>query len=140
VLRRHDVVGAAVGLARDDGELGHRRLGEGVEQLGAVLDDAADSCAVPGRNPGTSTKVTSGMLKQSQKRTKRAALTEASMSRQPARCAGWLATRPTGGPSSGAKPQDVGRVLGLDLEEAPLVDDAREHRPHVVGLGRDRAG
>ena len=57
------------------------------------------SCAVPGRNPGTSTNVTSGMLKQSQKRTKRAAFTDASMSRQPARCAGWFATRPTGRPS-----------------------------------------
>ncbi len=46
------------------------------------------SCAVPGKNPGTSTNVSSGMLKQSQKRTKRAAFTDASMSRQPARCAG----------------------------------------------------
>ena len=34
------------------------------------------------------------MLKASQKRTKRAALTEASMSRQPARTAGLLATMP----------------------------------------------
>jgi hypothetical protein len=42
-----------------------------------------NSCVVPGRNPGTSTKVTIGMLKESQKRTKRAAFTEASMSRQP---------------------------------------------------------
>ena len=38
------------------------------------------SCTVPGRKPGTSSKVTSGMLKQSQKRTKRAAFTEALMS------------------------------------------------------------
>ncbi len=34
-------------------------------------------------------------MKASQKRTKRAALTEASMSRHPARTAGWLATIPT---------------------------------------------
>ena len=35
------------------------------------------SCAVPGMKPGTSTKVTTGMLKASQKRTKRAALIDA---------------------------------------------------------------
>ena len=42
VLRAHDVVGAAVGLAGDHRHLGHRRLGIGEEQLGAVLDDAAE--------------------------------------------------------------------------------------------------
>ena len=41
VLRRHDVVGAAIGLARDDRDLRHGRLGIGEEQLGAVLDQAA---------------------------------------------------------------------------------------------------
>ena len=44
------------------------------------------------------------MLKQSQKRTKRAALRELSMSRQPARTIGWLATMPTVEPSIRAKP------------------------------------
>src|SRR5947208_842105 len=62
------------------------------------------SCAVPGRKPGTSTNVTSGMLKASQKRTKRAALTEALMSSAPAITFGWLATTPTGCPSRRAKP------------------------------------
>src|SRR5439155_1748294 len=52
------------------------------------------SCAVPGRNPGTSSKVTRGTLKQSQNRTNRAPLSDALMSRQPARWAGWLATMP----------------------------------------------
>ena len=41
--------------------------------------------AVPGKNPGTSTKVMIGILKASQKRTKRAALREALMSSTPAR-------------------------------------------------------
>ena len=40
VLRRHDVVGAAVSLARDNGQLRDRGLGERVEQLGAVKDDS----------------------------------------------------------------------------------------------------
>jgi len=38
---------------------------------------------IPGKNPGTSTKVTMGMLKASQKRTNLAPFTEALMSRQP---------------------------------------------------------
>ena len=62
------------------------------------------SCTVPGRNPGTSSNVTSGMLNASQKRTKRAPFTEALMSSVPARYAGWLATMPTGRPPSRAKP------------------------------------
>ena len=62
------------------------------------------SCTVPGRNPGTSSKVTSGMLKASQNLTKRAPFTDASMSRQPARCAGWFATMPTERPPNRANP------------------------------------
>src|SRR5215813_7717461 len=65
------------------------------------------SWAVPGRNPGTSTNVTSGTLKQSQNRTKRAAFTEALMSRQPARWAGWLATIPTGRPPRRPNPTTI---------------------------------
>ena len=42
------------------------------------------SCPVPGRKPGTSTRLTMGILKQSQKRTKRAALREALQSSTPA--------------------------------------------------------
>ncbi len=46
------------------------------------------SCSTPGRNPGTSSKVMSGMLNASQNRTNRAPFTDASMSRHPARYAG----------------------------------------------------
>src|SRR2546421_311768 len=62
------------------------------------------SWLTPGRKPGTSTKVRIGMLNASQVRTNRAAFSEASMSRQPARCIGWLATTPTGAPSPPPKP------------------------------------
>src|SRR5262245_24126802 len=40
MLRRHDVVGAAIGLAGDDGDFRHGRLGEGEQELGPVLDQA----------------------------------------------------------------------------------------------------
>ena len=36
----HDVVAGAVGLAHDDGDLGHRRRRHRVQHLGAVADDA----------------------------------------------------------------------------------------------------
>ena len=86
VLGAHDVIGAAIGLAGDDGQLGHRGLGIGEQQLGAVLDQGAVlPCLVPGMKPGTSTSVTNGMWKASQKRTKRAALRLESMSSTPAR-------------------------------------------------------
>src|SRR5437879_10281798 len=62
-----------------------------------------NSCCVPGKKPGTSSNVTSGILNASQKRTNLAPFTEALMSRQPAKIAGWLATIPTGRPSSRAK-------------------------------------
>ena len=87
------------------------------------------SCAVPGRKPGTSSNVTIGMLNASQKRTKRAALIDASMSSTPASTGGWLATMPTGAPASRAKPDhDVLRAVGLHLEELAVVDDALEDR------------
>ena len=41
VLAAHDVVGAAVRLARDDGDLRDGRLAVGIQQLGAVADDPA---------------------------------------------------------------------------------------------------
>ena len=44
------------------------------------------------------------MLKASQKRTKRAAFSDASMSSTPASCAGWLPTTPIGRPFSREKP------------------------------------
>ena len=46
-------------------------------------DRGSRTVHVPGRNPGTSTKVMMGILNASQKRTNRAPLTEALMSKQP---------------------------------------------------------
>jgi hypothetical protein len=54
---------------------------------------------VPGRKPGTSTKVTIGMSKASQERTKRPAFFDEAMSRTPASTIGWLATMPIVRPS-----------------------------------------
>ena len=59
---------------------------------------------VPGRKPGTSQKVSSGMLNASQKRTNRAPFTDESMSSTPAIARGWLPTTPIGWPFRRAKP------------------------------------
>src|SRR6476620_2568883 len=65
------------------------------------------SCDVPGRKPGTSTKVSTGTLKASQVRTNRAAFSDASMSSVPANCIGLLATTPMLRPSIRPKPQTI---------------------------------
>ena len=62
------------------------------------------SWEVPGKKPGTSTKVTIGILKQSQKRIYLAAFQEESISRHPANTIGWFATIPTVFPPILAKP------------------------------------
>src|ERR1019366_9356105 len=99
------------------------------------------SCWVPGRKPGTSSKVISGMLKQSQKRTKRAPLMLALMSSTPARKLGWLATMPTGLPwRRGESDDDVAGVIFLHLEEVSVVHHAIDDVLDVVGnvrLGGD---
>jgi hypothetical protein len=53
-----------------------------------VPDDSSVLLLRAGQKSGTSSNVTSGMLKQSQKRTKRAPFTEALMSSVPASIAG----------------------------------------------------
>ncbi len=58
------------------------------------------SWSTPGRKPGTSSSVISGMLNASHICTNRAAFSEAWMSSTPASDCGWFATIPTTWPSS----------------------------------------
>ena len=62
------------------------------------------SCSVPGRKPGTSTRVRIGIPKASQVRTKRAAFSDEAMSSTPASWLGWLPTMPIECPLRRAKP------------------------------------
>ena len=95
------------------------------------------SCAVPGKNPGTSTNVTSGMLNASQKRTNRAAFTDALMSSAPAITFGWLATTPDRMPVQVREADhDVHREIRLHLEELAVVDDHADDVLDVVRLLR----
>ena len=52
VLGAHDVVGAAVGLAGDDGDLGDGGLGVGVQEFRAAADDAVVLLGDAGQEPG----------------------------------------------------------------------------------------
>ena len=95
------------------------------------------SWSTPGRNPGTSTKVTSGTLKQSQVRTNRAALVDASMSSAPASTAGCWATIPTLRPPRWANPTMMFCAQpGWISRNSPSSTIASDHIVHVVGLRR----
>ena len=80
-------------------------------------------------------------MKQSQKRTKRAALMLALMSRTPARKLGWLATMPTErAVEARESDDDVLGVVLVHLEEVAVIDDAGDDVFDVVGqvgLGGD---
>jgi hypothetical protein len=95
------------------------------------------SCAVPGMKPGTSTKVMMGMLKASQKRTKRAGLDRAldvEAAGQHHRLVGDDADRLAF--HARKADHDVLRVVGLHLEEVDVVDHLEDQFLDVVGLVR----
>ena len=95
------------------------------------------SWSTPGRKPGTSTNVTSGMLKASHVRTNRAAFSADSMSSTPASTIGWLPTMPTVRPSTPPEPaQDRARPVREVLHELAVVDDRLDDLVHVVGQVR----
>src|SRR6266436_6379090 len=52
VLGGHDAIGAAVGFAGDDRDFGDSGFGVGEEQLGAMLDDAAEFLLCTGKEAG----------------------------------------------------------------------------------------
>jgi hypothetical protein len=118
--RAHRLLGAAVPLAEVQRDLGNRRLRVGEEHLCAVTNDPVLSCATPGMKPGTSTRVTIGMLNASQKRMKREPLSDASTSIAPASQPGWLATKPTVAPSMRPKPTTMLRAnRGFTSRKSP---------------------
>ena len=135
VLAAHDVVRAAVGLAGDDREFRDRRLAVGVQQLCAVADDPAVLLRRrPGRKPGTSTNVSSGMLKQSQDPDESRGLdrTRRCPARQPARPAAARRCRRCGPPSRAKPTMMFCAQPGCISRKLAVVDDARDDVVHVV--------
>ena len=100
-------VGAAIGFARDHGQLGHGRFAVGIEQLGAGADDPAMFLDGAGQEARHIHEGDDRHVEASQKRMKRAAFSLALISSTPARTTGWLATMPTLCPPRRAKPTTI---------------------------------
>src|SRR5438067_8581254 len=137
VLRRHHVVRAAVRLARDHGQLRHRRFREGIEQLRSVRDDAAP--LLRGAGPKT-WDVDEG----EQRYVERVAGAheprafprgvDVEHAGEDGRLVGDDADAAAAEPREPA--DDVAREVLLDLEEVPVVDDRADDFLDVVRLVR----
>ncbi|MNX91930.1 hypothetical protein D3C86_1240470 [compost metagenome] len=142
MLGAHDVIGAAIGLARDDRQLGHGGLGIGEQQLGAVLDQGAvlllgarhEARHVHQRHQ----RNVEGVAEADEARGLAAAV-DVQHPRQNLRLVGddadGLAVQTT------EAADDVPGEVGADLEEVGLVDHLQDQLLHVVGLvriGRDQ--
>src|ERR1035437_3991421 len=134
VLAAHDVVRAAVGLAGDDREFGHRRLAVGVEQLGAMADDAAVLLGRPGQEARHINEGDDGDVKGIAEADETSAFHRC-VDVQGAGAALWLVgTQPHRVAAETGKAGDqVGPKEGLSLQELAVVEDAPDHIVHVVG-------
>ena len=141
MLRAHHVVGAAIGLAGDQGHLRHRRLGKGEQQLRAVLDDAAMLLRGAGQesrhvDKGQDRDVEAIAKPDKARRFARAVDVEAAG--QHHRLVGDDPDRRTF--DAGEPDQDIAGEIALDLEEVEVVDDLHDQLLHVVGLVRVGSG
>ena len=137
VLGRHHVISAAVGLAGDDGDLGHGALGVGIEQFGAMLDDAAVLLAGARHEAG---HVDKGHYRDVECITKahKARGLDAALDVQTAGQHQRLVGHDADGLAfhAGKANQDVLGVFGLQLEEVAVVHGLDDQLLHVVGLVR----
>ena len=137
VLRAHDVVRAAVRLARDHRQLRHRRLGVGVEELRAVADDPAPLLRGAGQeaghvDEGDERDVERVARADEARRLDRRVDVEHAGER--ARLVADDADRVAAEPREAA--DDVLGEALVHLEELAVVDDLRDHLLHVVRLVR----
>jgi hypothetical protein len=92
------------------------------------------SCSTPGRKPGTSTKVTSGMLKALQKRMKREALSDGVNVEHAGHLAGLVGDDTDGRPQTRAKPTTtLGAKPDWTSRKFGVIDDAEEDFANIVG-------
>jgi hypothetical protein len=113
-------------LRSDHGELRHRRFAVRVEQLRAVIDDAAVLLRRARQEARHVLERDNGMLNASQKRMKRAPLRDASMSRHAGELVRLVRDDADARPAEPREADDdVAREPLVDLEELAVVDDAR---------------
>ena len=132
--RIHRDVGAAVGLARDDGDAGDDTLGERMQELGTATHDTFPLLTEAG-------KIAGNVDKDDQRHGEGVAHTHE------ARCL--LSTRRVQAPTQAQgivcddahrapaqTPQaddDVGRPFGVQFGEGSVIDESLNQRVHVVG-------
>ncbi len=134
MLGPHDVVGPAVGLAGDHGQLGDRCLAVGVQQLGAVADDAPPLLLGAGQEPRDVLEGHDGDVEGVARPDEAGTLLAAGDVERAGQRHGLVghhaddvAVQP------GVADDDVGGPVLLDLEELLVVHDARDDLAHVVG-------
>ncbi len=137
VLAAHHVVGAAVGLARDHGELRRARLAVRVEQLRAVADDPVPLL----RGAGQEARDVDERDDREPERVARAHEARRLDRRVDVEHAGerlrLVADDADGmAAEAGEAADDVLRVALVDLHEVAVVDDMADDRLDVVGLRR----
>ena len=135
VLGIHHVVGAAVGLARNDRDARNRGLAERIQQLGAVHDDAVPLLVGSGQESGH-------VFEDQQRNIERVA--EAHKARSLGRCVnvehpgqkGGLVGHDADRAAREARKahEDVLGVVLVDLIKAALIDEFGNDLVHVVGL------
>ncbi len=136
-LDAHHVVGAAVGLARDDRDLRHGGLGVGEQQLGAVLDQAAillRGARQEARHVDEGDDRDVEAVAEAHEARGLARGVAVEHAGQHHRLVGDDADRAAF--HAGEAGDDVLGEALLDLEEVALVDDLQDQLLHVVGLVR----
>ena len=137
VLRAHHVVRTTVGLARDDGELGNRRLAVGVEELRAVADDPAPLLRCARQEARHVDEGDERHVERIAEAHKARALDRGIDVECPRDGARVVRDDPDRMPAEAREAADD--VLGpelVDREEVPLVDHKVDDLAHVVGLVR----
>eukprot|EP00050_Salpingoeca_kvevrii_P012460 m.22726 g.22726 ORF g.22726 m.22726 type:complete len:412 (-) comp4026_c0_seq1:601-1836(-) len=141
MLRAHDIVGTAVGLAGDDSELGDCGLGVGIEQLGAVTDNTTVLLTSTGEKAGDIDKRDQRNVECITEAHKASAL-DRGVDIEGTRAVQRLVGNDThGATTKAAKAND--NVLGvrvLDLKKVVLVDNLGDDILHVIGLVRVGGG
>ena len=138
----HGVQPGPVRLAHDHADLGHGRLADGGDQLGAVADDALALDLGPDREPGHVGQEHQRQVEGVAQPDEAGHLVGRVDEQHPAldrRLVGDDPDGPTLDPAQAI--DDLGGELALDLEEALLVDHGRDQRVDVERLrlvGRDQ--
>ena len=134
MLGTHDVVGAAIGLAGDHRNLGHRGFRESEEELGAVLDDAAVLLGGTRQKPGHIDEGQDGdreSVAEPDEAARLATRSDIEAACEHHRLVGDDAHRMAAQADEAG--DDIPGEAFLDFAEVALVGDLPDRLPHIVG-------